>query len=185
MWMAALDHIKSTLSPDLQAYLTKIKGCSPGGYCLLTPPQVVEVRCPSSALFIVRWVTTASEVAFLDTDVAKARMQGRTVLINADTHVFRSDLAMQQIKEVSTINLITVMAHELGHSFGLIHSKQVPSIMAPSLSLLARQPTDDDAAAFAGLLEQSIQGGPAGEFNASDCAGLEDDFADAPASNVH
>ena len=185
MWMAALDHIKSTLSPDLQAYLTKIKGCSPGGYCLLTPPQVVEVRCPSSALFIVRWVTTASEVGFLDTDVAKARMQGRTVLINADTHAFRSDIAMQHIKEVSTINLITVMVHELGHSFGLVHSKQVPSIMAPTLSLLARQPTDDDAATFAGLLEQSIQGGPAGEFNASDCAGLEDDLADALASNAH
>jgi hypothetical protein len=112
-----------------------------------------------------------------DGAVARAQVAGRTILLNLKSYTFIYDQHLFAILNIrSLINLTAVVAHELGHSFGLSHAAPgQKSIMLPNLTgmVLARIPTARDGNEFAMILGQFISGGNAGEFASVECQGLK------------
>lgn len=175
IWMAALQDNQEILDSHLREFLASSLSCSENGYCLLTPPQVIERKCAkSNPHFIVR-IHHSRDQWFPEHErhfVAKAQVEGRTIILNAIDYEFNNDLAMQTISGEGKINLITVLAHELGHSIGLAHTDgQAPSIMNPDS--LSRYPSSEDAKNLAEVLQRSIRGSQAGVLDAKNCLGLK------------
>jgi hypothetical protein len=149
--------------------------CS-ASYCMLVPPQVVRNYCRSTSMFVVKWVSArggafdGSESIFL----AKAAVQGRTMLVNAVNYGFDVKLGQGVKLPDGRFNLISVVAHELGHAFGLsdIYDGSM-SIMAGDAGHMSKEPTDDDARRLAAVLEREIKGQPPGVIDLSACAGLK------------
>jgi hypothetical protein len=78
-----------------------------------------------------------------------------------------------------TIELVSVLTHELGHSFGLRDVGGMGAATVMSADYLQPftkvvEPTERDGQAFVTVLKQSIQGTAAGVFNREFCAGLLD-----------
>lgn len=175
IWTAALERIRNELDPDLRAFIDRsISRSATGGYTLLTPPQAVRRFCKETAMFEVRWVTDRGR-AFPEEDqhiLAKAQFQGRTVFVNAIDHAFSLDLKAVRADD-GTHSLVSIMAHELGHAFGLGHDHASPaSIMSPNASRMSRDPTDEDARQLARVLLQEIKGLAPGEVSFAACEGL-------------
>jgi Matrixin len=175
LWTAALERIRNELDPDLKAFIDRSTSRSAtGGYALLTPPQAVRRFCRETAMFEVRWVTDRG-LAFPEKDqhiLAKAQFQGRTVLVNAIDHAFSLKLNAVRADD-GTHSLVSIMAHELGHAFGIGHDHASPtSIMSPNASRMSRDPTDEDARQLARVLLQEIKGLAPGEVSFAACEGL-------------
>ena len=103
--------------------------------------------------------------------LAKAQIEGRTVFLNAADHRF--GYALNRQIAAGAYDLIRVLAHELGHSFGLQDEylgTEVPLIMNPDTKPM--EITERDATAFASALEKSVKGTTPGYFNATQCGGL-------------
>lgn len=175
MWITALNRVKDQLDPELQKYITGITSCS-SKYCLITPPQVVQSSCKENTMFLVEWVSKVTDIftASESNYVAKAHLEGRTVFVNARNRSFRSDLVMRKVKENNTVNLATILAHELGHAFGLKDEATGISIMSSNMKNIAFEPTTEDALRLVSILKKNIQGAKAGEFNPTTCAGLSE-----------
>lgn len=175
MWITALNRVKDQLDAELQKYITGITSCS-SKYCLITPPQVVQSSCKENTMFLVEWVSKVTDIftASESNYVAKAHLEGRTVFVNARNRSFRSDLVMRKVKDKDTVNLATILAHELGHAFGLMDEASGTSIMSSNMKNIALEPTNEDALRLASILKQNIKGAKAGEFNPTACAGLSE-----------
>ena len=127
-------------------------------------------------MFLVEWVSKVTDIftASESNYVAKAHLEGRTVFVNARNRSFRSDLVMRKVKENNTVNLATILAHELGHAFGLKDEATGISIMSSNMKNIAFEPTTEDALRLVSILKKNIQGAKAGEFNPTTCAGLSE-----------
>ncbi len=182
VWTSGLLKYKDKLGPTVSAYLQTTVSRS-ASYMLLTPPQVIQVKCRDNASMIVR-VSVTREGDFGPGDsgyLAKAQIEGRTVLLNAVDHKF--GYALNRQISAGAHDLIWVLAHELGHSFGLKDEylgQTVPSIMNPDTRPM--EITERDASALAASLEKSVKGSSPGYFNATQCGGLRVRRASRPAS---
>jgi hypothetical protein len=139
---------------------------------LLTPPQVVEVDCPSNAMLVVRWLDD-DRIIFPNRKayIAKAQFEGRTIAINARDFQYVSDAQRVVGPHPGMIDLVTVMLHEFGHCVGLGHAPHgIESVMAEIDP--AASPTDYDYRRFVAILQARVVGGTAGEFNVAHCSGL-------------
>lgn len=158
VWTSGLVKYKDKLGPAIGGYLQTTVSRSEK-FMLVTPPQVIEVKCRDNASMIVR-VSTAQggDFGLADKDyLAKSQIEGRTVLLNAADHRFDYTLT-RQVKP-GDFDLIWVLAHELGHSFGLPDEylgPRTPSIMNPDSRPL--EITERDAEALGRSLERSVQG---------------------------
>ena len=172
LWTSALLTHRSELDADLQEYIASITSSSASRYVMLSPPQVIQVACPQLAMSVVR--ISMDPAQFPAKVVALSQTEGRTISLNAGAFQFFSRLAPQETDP--PINLIAVMTHELGHSFGLLDEDGPPeaSVMAGVQRQLRemRDPTPADARRFAAVLRQTILGSRPGEFQAVRCAGL-------------
>ena len=179
-WSSTLLALRPELNPQLSQYLSSILRVSQSGFIMLVPPQVVQVDCKENALIIVKLYKERDDKIFPKNSdyVAKAQMEGRTILLNGVDFQYRTDLNASTLIKDGKVNLITVFAHELGHSFGLPDldsSIQAISIMnAESVEKnLSPRPTKEDGLAFIKILEKSVTGLRPGEFNATECSGLK------------
>lgn len=104
--------------------------------------------------------------------LAKAHVEGRTLLINAIDHSFVLALGALQTPD-GRYSLVSVLAHELGHAFGLDHDDAAAaSIMSAAVSTMSLEPTDADAREVARVLGREIQGSPPGALTFAGCKGL-------------
>lgn len=177
MWMSALLRIRGELEPELKAFVEQSFRCGATA-CMLTPPQVVRRYCQPSAMFLLRWVEQPGDGFGPDEKnlLARAQVQGRTLLINAADHRFDVALGRAPRLDGGKYNLISILTHELGHAFGLpdIYDGS-PSIMSASVRTMSNEPTDADARQLARILLREIKGSPPGEINIANCAGLRAD----------
>ena len=183
IWTAALQDNDALLTPATRAFVKARTSTSSGGYVLLTPPQVVRLGCPNSAVFIVELnfggdETFPSNSLFLT--LAKARLEGRTVALNMrDVTCFRTmsnyDAGQLPLRDERCINLLPILTHELGHAFGLDHIPNSAgwALMNPVLSDHATVPTRLDVAALVSALERSVKGARPGELEFHEAAGLQ------------
>lgn len=172
LWTSSVKDIETRLSPDLRKFLDGRTSRSPNGYSLFIPPQVIRLACPQSATFVV-------ELGFDDEELfpkfplvlARAKIEGRTIALNMRAFkCFRSEFKFDANKRLSfqlgdgCINLVPIMAHELGHAFGLNHFDDATThaLMDSQFSRDALAPTERDTLALASILEQSIVGAAPG-----------------------
>jgi hypothetical protein len=133
VWTSGLLKYKDKLGPTVASYLQTTVSRS-SSFVLLTPPQVIQVVCKENASLIVR-VSAARGGDFPKADsdyLAKSQIEGRTVLLNEADHKFEYTLTRKV--DPGDYDLIWVLAHELGHSFGLPDEylgPDHPSIMNP------------------------------------------------------
>lgn len=137
-----------------------------GGLILFTPPQVVSLQCPHNANFAIRVYLDKRDV-FAEGNpkkVAYAQMPGRTLLLNmADYPCWVSTAGAPPLDaQTRCVNAVAVLAHEIGHAFGLTHASDGMSIMNDIIR--TNVPGDQDIAAFIGALATSVEGGRPGQF---------------------
>jgi hypothetical protein len=178
LWASKLLALRPKLDPQLASYVDASLARSSKAI-LFVPPQVVQVDCPENALMIVKLYKVRDRKLFPQNSgyVAKAQLEGRTILLNGLDFQFRSDLDTRMFLKDNKINLTTIFAHEIGHSFGLSDingNNEAVSIMNADniIDNLAGGPTDNDGLAFVEVLRKTITGSRPGEFNPSECAGL-------------
>lgn len=175
-WGAALLANRAILSPRLRAYVESMLLCD-RGTCQYTAPPAVEMRCEQHAAMVIR-VYNVHFPAPQRWVGGMARKPGRTILLNAAEFTPAYDqyqFTMWRTTPPYTANITAVLAHELGHSFGLSHADpREASIMVPSLSDLAtrRFVTPRDGRRFADVLSRDVLLGSPGEFTLDDCDGV-------------
>jgi hypothetical protein len=171
IWVSLLQENRERLPGRLQEYLGTVVSRSPK-FQILSSPGVTEVDCPVNAMMIVNWITAGEKTFPRRREyLAKAQVQGRTILVNARDFRYRWNLRRTAALERGEVDLITVMLHEFGHSLGLGHAPEnTPSVMSshdPSA-----MPTPYDFDTLVAILEKSIRGTVPGDFNLSYCSGL-------------
>jgi hypothetical protein len=177
LWASTLQEHRNELPADLRSYVDRSTSSS-SKYVLYTPPQVIRVSCRENALLIVNWVTKRNEIFPRGQGyVARAQLQGRTILLNASEYQFgyRPDFLNPLAPDV--INLISVFVHELGHCLGLPDDSADPgSVMNPNhvASMINEtvSPSPGDFRNFVTSLRASVSGTSPGFFDVKDCAGL-------------
>lgn len=181
IWMSALQDNPALMTPATRAFISSRTSRSSGGYTLFTPPQVVRLRCPHTAVFVVELNfggdTTFPKSMFLT--LAKARLEGRTIALNLrDVRCFKSMPDMHEgqftLRDSQCVNLLPILTHELGHAFGIAHIDTVTGIalMNPVLSEQATVPTRPDVIALIAALERSVTGARPGELEFRESTGL-------------
>lgn len=154
MWTASLQDNDALVTPAIRAFVKSRTSSSGGGYVLLTPPQVVRLRCPHAATFVVE-LNFGGDGIFpansLFLTLAKARVEGRTIALNLrDVPCFRTMTTVAagqlSLRDEYCVNLPPVLMHELGHAFGLDHieSEGGRALMNPVLSDRATMPVQQD-----------------------------------------
>jgi Matrixin len=192
LWTSSVKDMEARLSPDLRKFLDARTSRSPNGYQLFIPPQVIRLVCPQTATFVV-------ELGFDDPElfpkfplvVARAKIEGRTIALNMRAFkCFKSQLKFGPDKRLSfelgdgCVNLVPIMAHELGHAFGLNHfdDETTHALMDSQFSRDALAPTERDTLALAAILEQSIVGAAPGVLKFVSSSGVRPpaDWTDGP-----
>jgi len=177
LWASKLLALRPKLPPELAVFVDSALARSKS-YTLFTPPQVVQVDCPENANMIVMLYNVRRPDLFPSRSgyIAKAQLEGRTILLNGVDFQFRTDLDTRSFLKNGQLNLTTIFAHELGHCFGMsdIDGVDTLSIMNSDdiASDKAGSPTDYDGLEFVRMLERSVSGAKPGEFNPTECAGL-------------
>lgn len=179
-WVGSLNQNRTHMPAAVIAVLDRLISRSASGIQLLLPPQVLQLGCPDTAMFVIRYAEH-NEAGLVDAGganpkAARAEVAGRTVLINGVRYRCweasaedRLLLDPQPTSQTQCWNLSPVLVHELGHAFGLIGHRddpQHPSIMDSTLSPTLLRPTPDDANDLAQVLVQPIAGAPAGRLDA-------------------
>jgi len=164
-WMSALWARRANYDSRLQTFLDGLMLRSPS-HMMLIPPQVVSLDCPHSATFIVRLMfeRKAPFGAGMPKKAAFAQRPGRTLLLNfVDYDCWRyADFRFVVEPATNCINLVPILTHELGHSFGLGHVEDDDSIMTELVHTTG--PSARDADRLAAKLVESIQGDRPGVF---------------------
>ncbi len=173
IWFNALFEFDRLLTPEIRSFVSSRTARSQGGYSMLIPPQVIMLKCPNAANFVIE-INFGGDGLFpgfpSPVVLAKGRLEGRTIALNLrDVECYRS------IAEAATggrmvlegdgcTNLIPVLTHELGHAFGISHLRleQGAALMNPSLSTQTLQPTEHDVRALVEVLHKSIVGAAPG-----------------------
>lgn len=178
-WSSTLLALRSELKPPLAEYLNSIVRTTASGNIMLIPPQVIQVDCKENALVIVKLYKERDHRLFPQNSgyVAKAQLEGRTILLNGLDFQYRAELDTRMLIKDNKINLTTVFAHELGHSFGLpdIDNRTLAVSIMNVESIeknLAGRPTKEDGTAFVTILEKAVTGARPGDFNPTECAGF-------------
>lgn len=177
IWASTLQEHRNELPPDLQSYVARSTSSSKT-YVLYTPPQVIQVSCKQNALLVVNWVMHQRNIFPQGHGyVARAQLQGRTILLNAGEYRFGYRPDFLNPLPPDTINLISVFVHELGHCLGLPDTATDPeSVMNPNhVASIIHQtvsPSLQDFRNFVDSLRTSIAGTAPGYFDVKDCAGL-------------
>lgn len=177
MWGSSLLLIRTQLPKDLRLYVDSMNHCS-AGFCLFQPPQAVEVACRQNASFIVRvYMRGGMPFPLGDTSaLALAQVSGRTIALESKRHRYVYDPRLFDWHRNDSVNLTMVMAHELGHAFGLLHADQrdVQSVMKPGANWTGfiSHPTRRDASYLARAIEQSVVGAAPGVLTGSNCQGF-------------
>ena len=178
LWASKLLALRPKLPSELASFVDSALARSKS-YTLFTPPQVVQVDCPENAVMIVKLYKVRRPDLFplRSGYIAKAQLEGRTILLNGVDFQFRSDLDTRLFLKNGQLNLTTVFAHELGHCFGLSDvdlGSDTFSVMNSNdiTTDKAGGPTDYDGLEFVRILERAISGSRPGEFNPTECAGL-------------
>lgn len=183
LWMAALRDNDALLTPATRNFIQTRTSTSSGGYRLLLPPQVVRLRCPHTAVFVVELnfggdETFPSRSLFLT--LAKARLVGRTIALNMRDVACFSTMPQQQAGQLSLrdercVNLLPIAMHELGHAFGIDHIPDASgsALMNPVISDRATLPTPLDVSALVAVLERSVTGARPGELEFREAPGLQ------------
>jgi len=178
-WIGALNQNREQMPAPVIEVLDHLISRS-SHFALLLPPQVVEMGCPDTAMFVIRFATHSEaglvDANGLDRKAARAEVAGRTVLINGVHYPCwvasaedRLQLDDQGVTHAQCINLSPVLVHELGHAFGIsghLDDPQHRSIMDSTLTPALLRPTSDDARNLAQVLMQPIAGAPAGRLDA-------------------
>jgi len=183
IWTAALQDNDALLTPATRAFIRTRTSTSSGGYVLLTPPQVVRLRCPHAAIFIVELNFGGDETfptRSLFLTLAKARLEGRTIALNMrDVTCFRTmpefNAGQFALRDERCVNMLPILTHELGHAFGIDHIPNTNgwALMNPVLSDRATVPTRSDVSALIAALERSVTGARPGELEFREAAGLQ------------
>jgi len=183
-WMGALQDLGPQLPADAAAAFGGMISTSPGGFQLLTPPQVVRVACRESAMFVIRWIDSAATPMTIAGRVkaARAQVEGRTIWLNGFTYpCWKSSLNGRVLADPdpgiqgNCFNLTTILTHEVGHALGLVGHADRPgqaSVMDSAITDAAARPTPADALELATILGRPIVGSVAGRMDA-DGAGVE------------
>lgn len=171
-WGVSLIANKSNLSKDIVGYLDAYSFKTGNNYTY-NAPQIFSVDCIENANFVIR-VYTQNGKKFKDSKqiLAKAQIQGRTIIINMQNHQMIYNQKLFQLKSGLFFNIVPILAHELGHSFGLSHQNEGKSIMASSAKSISNFPLMKDGQNFADVLGKQIKGGAPGYFNPTECVGL-------------
>lgn len=183
IWTAALQDNDAILTPSVRAFVKGRQSKTSGGYILLTPPQVIRLRCPHMATFVVEFNFGGDEVfpaSSLFLTLAKARVEGRTIALNMrDVTCFKTFTVLRDkqlaMREDNCVNLLPVLMHELGHAFGIDHIPVSSGVglMNPVLSAQATVPTQIDVRALVTALDRSINGARPGELEYRQAEGLQ------------
>jgi predicted Zn-dependent protease len=181
-WGASLLAVRNQLAAPLKVYVESMLLCD-GGRCQYTAPPAVKMKCSQNAAMII--VVYSSRFPAAQEWVAgMAKREGRTILINASEFSLVYDQSLFLTWSTGgKLNLTPVLAHELGHSFGLSHSARPGSIMAADLSAedVRRFVAPVDGLEFSNVLGKPVEGGTPGDFNLDECQGV---YVGRPPSGV-
>jgi hypothetical protein len=181
IWIGALSDHDHLLTSDVRSFIASRTSRSTGGYILLTPPQVIRLKCPQTATFIIE-LNFGGDGLFpgfpSPVVLAKGRLEGRTIALNLrDVACYRTIAKLNAenrmtFKDGECTNLLPVLIHELGHAFGISHIETNVGIalMNRNLSEQALVPTTHDVEALVDALQRSIVGAEPGalEFRVSE-----------------
>lgn len=189
LWTSALHERQHLLDEPLRRFLETRISRSASGYVLLMPPQVIELRCPQTATFVVD-LSFGNRSLFPRPPLvlAKAQTEGRTVALNVfDIRCYRTEFRFNDKKQLSfelpggCLNLVPIMTHELGHAFGIKHiDGPQHALMDSRFSRDALVPTDRDVVELVAVLNRSIVGTRPGEIMMVSSDGVQPphDFVD-------
>jgi Matrixin len=172
LWTASLQDHDHLLTEPVRRFIETRSMKSQNGYWLLIPPQVIELRCPQSATFVVD-LSFGNRSLFPRPPLvlAKAQTEGRTIALNVlDFRCFRAELLFDTDRQLTfelpdnCINLVPIMAHEIGHAFGIMHIDDPAehALMDSRFSRDALMPTDCDVVALVAALHHSVTGSAPG-----------------------
>jgi hypothetical protein len=182
IWFAALHQNRDVLDAEVAAYLDTLLTRSQN-YVMMTPPQVVELRCPHTAAFAFRVHDQTLTGPFSITQrrgrakLALAQTPGRTILLNFEAGCWKpSNGDALYAAESGCLNATALIAHELGHAFGLQHVNERDSIMRDALRVT--RPSRADVERLSAKLRTSIEGGKPGELTFVGSTGVDFDCAE-------
>jgi hypothetical protein len=173
-WGVALIMVKDKLPVELKNYIDD-NTFKDGGRSLYNAPQVFNVDCPEDANFVIRvYIPACKKFPDVKQVLAKAQISGRAIMMNMQSQKVIYNQRFFDVQDgMNNYNLVPILAHELGHCFGLQHSSGYASIMAATALQLSRFPTAKDGLNFATILQTQITGAAPGFFSPTECVGLK------------
>lgn len=164
VWVSELWRRRQEYPDAMRTVLDSFVSRSPGGYVLVTPPQVVARACPHAANFIVRLYTaeTGPFAPGARTFAAFAQRPGRTIALNLARYPCWEHSYAQRVRnpETGCVNIVPILVHELGHAFGLGHVDEPDSVMQEIVGVAV--PSSRDLDRLAAQLRRAVEGGAPG-----------------------
>jgi hypothetical protein len=192
-WTSGLVDHGELLSPAAKQFIAA-RTSSSNNFKLFLPPQIIALKCPQNATFVVALVfKDASLFPRYPLALARAKIEGRTIALNMHgIPCFHTELKFdanrQPVFETSNgcVNLIPVLTHELGHAFGLKHSDSLEghSVMDSYFSRDALAPTALDIQRFVAVLNESIEGAAPGKLQFVSSSGVRPPIDWVPGASV-
>jgi predicted Zn-dependent protease len=163
------NNVDSSIKNYIQNYSFK-----QGNNFLYNAPIVFSVDCPGDANFILNiYFPGGNKFPGGKELLGKSQIKGRTIFINMHDYQMVYNQRLFSIKDASgNLNIVPILLHELGHSFGLIHNNVKKSIMSPALDVMSNIPTPADGLLFSKILLTINKGSVAGVFIPTECVGL-------------
>lgn len=173
LWGVSLMLAKKDLPIAVKKYLTDYTFMN-GSNGVYNAPLVDIVSCEHDASVIVSLNEKGNKIFNNDKAlVALSQMPGRYIMLNYSSHGFYYRQNSFSTSSTDSLNLVVVLAHEIGHSLGLSHNTHNDhSIMSPDFNDLVFGVLTKDGSNFAEVLIKSIDGPAPGVYNAFACSGL-------------